>query len=282
MNPGGILGYDHALVLDAQGRPHVVYEDLPGAAGTSGLKYAVRTAGTWQTSLVDPALGAYDCAIALDGAGRPHVAYLSRFTNLLTYAAPNGAAWTRETAASSPGLGFGLSLEVQAACRRSSTIPPRTASATSRGARRDGSPRSSTPATPASSTTPPSAWGTLHVAYHDRRNVYLVHGRSIQLSDPPWALPTVALTSPANGAFLLGVLIVSAAPYSAAGILRVEFEVDGALRHVDATAPYTFAWNASEVGTVLHTLTARAVDATGARVEHSVQVYGVNVRPDAN
>jgi subtilisin family serine protease len=283
VNPGGILGYDHALVLDAQGRPHVVYEDLPGAAGTSGLKYAVRTAGTWHTSLVDPALGAYDCAIALDAADRPHVAYLSRFTNLLTYAAPNGAAWTRETAASSPGLGFGLSLEVQGGMpqilHHSPTDGLRYITRSAAGWK-----SSIVHAGDAGffNDTAVGAGGTLHVAYHDRRNVYLVHGRSIQLSDPPWAPPTVALTSPANGAFLLGVVTVSAAPHSAAGILRVEFEVDGALRHVDATAPYTFAWNASEAGTVLHTLTARAVDATGARVEHSVQVYGVNVRPAAD
>lgn len=280
LTPGAFSGYDHGIVVDAQGRPHIVYEDLWDPAGVPGLKYAVRTGGTWQTSVVDPALGAYDCSIALDTAGRPHIVYVSRYTGAVAYATPNGASWTRETVASFPGLGFGLSLEVPGG------VPQILHHSPTDGLRHI----ARTPAGWKTSfvhaghagffvDTAVGAGGTLHLAYHDYRNVYLVHGRSIQLSDPPWAPPTVAITSPANGAFLLGVVTVSAVPQSPVGLRRLEFAVDGVVRHVDATAPYTFDWNASESGTALHTLTARAVDATGTAAQHSIQVYGVNVRP---
>ncbi len=77
--------------------------------------------------------------------------------------------------------------------------------------------------------------------------------------------PTVALTSPAEGAvFAVGATVSLAADATDAdgSIVRVEFHrADGLLASV-ASAPFAFAWTHAPAG--VHTVTARAFDNSGA------------------
>lgn len=77
--------------------------------------------------------------------------------------------------------------------------------------------------------------------------------------------PTVIITTPANGAsFTAPANIAAAASASDSDgtVSKVEFLVDGVLRHTETLAPYDFPWNAVPVGT--YQLTARATDDDGA------------------
>jgi hypothetical protein len=77
-----------------------------------------------------------------------------------------------------------------------------------------------------------------------------------------------------------GAVTVRADPRSPLGIRRVEFLVDGVASSVDATTPYAFEWDSTGVSNVVHTLTARAIDATGAQAVHTISVQVVNVKPE--
>ena len=75
--------------------------------------------------------------------------------------------------------------------------------------------------------------------------------------------PTVALTSPANGATVSGTVTLSAAASDDIGVARVDFLLDGALLGSDASAPYSLAWNSSGTSNGAHVLQARALDLAG-------------------
>ncbi|WP_375764763.1 Ig-like domain-containing protein [Archangium gephyra] len=76
------------------------------------------------------------------------------------------------------------------------------------------------------------------------------------------AAPAVALTSPASGATLSGVLSLQADATDDVGVTRVEFLMDGALVGSDTTAPFGLDWDSGATADGSHTLTARAYDAT--------------------
>jgi chitinase len=82
--------------------------------------------------------------------------------------------------------------------------------------------------------------------------------------------PTVAVTSPTNGAsFTCGASVqVTASASDADGFVsRVEFLDNGAPINSDTTAPYSATWVASPAGS--HALTARATDDTGGSATSS-------------
>jgi len=94
----------------------------------------------------------------------------------------------------------------------------------------------------------------------------------------PNAAPTVALTSPSDGAmFAAGQPIVMAAAASDTDgtVSRVEFYAGLSRIGEDASAPYSFSWNGAPVGN--HLLTAVAVDDDGART--TSQAVLVTVSP---
>ncbi|WP_299342240.1 PHB depolymerase family esterase [uncultured Pseudoxanthomonas sp.] len=75
--------------------------------------------------------------------------------------------------------------------------------------------------------------------------------------------PTVALTSPANGASVSGTVALAASASDDIGVARVDFLLDGALLGSDASAPYSLAWNSGGTGNGAHVLQARALDLAG-------------------
>ncbi|MEJ2788271.1 MULTISPECIES: PHB depolymerase family esterase [unclassified Pseudoxanthomonas] len=75
--------------------------------------------------------------------------------------------------------------------------------------------------------------------------------------------PTVALTSPANGATISGTVTLAATANDDIGVAGVDFLLDGALLGSDASAPYSLAWSSSGTSDGAHVLQARALDLAG-------------------
>jgi len=73
--------------------------------------------------------------------------------------------------------------------------------------------------------------------------------------------PTVSITSPANGATVVGTISINATASDNVGVTKVEFYVDGALKSTDTTSPYSYSWDSSSVANGSHSLTAKAYDA---------------------
>jgi hypothetical protein len=76
--------------------------------------------------------------------------------------------------------------------------------------------------------------------------------------------PAVALTSPASGATLAGMVPVTAGATDDVGVVGVQFLVDGApLGSEDLIAPYAVDWNTATLPDGSHAVSARARDAAG-------------------
>lgn len=91
--------------------------------------------------------------------------------------------------------------------------------------------------------------------------------------------PTVSITAPANGATVSGTVTVAATAADNAGVVDVQFWVDGILIAQDATAPYTTAWTTIGLSNGSHTLTAVARDAAGNTTTSSAITVTVNTTP---
>jgi len=85
-------------------------------------------------------------------------------------------------------------------------------------------------------------------------------------------LPTVSLTSPANGSIVRGVVPVSATASDNLGLHQVQFYVRGQLAYTDVTAPFGFNWNTTTSPEGPITLMARAVDRAGGTRDSAVTV----------
>lgn len=76
--------------------------------------------------------------------------------------------------------------------------------------------------------------------------------------------PTVAMTSPSEGAVLSGQVVLTANATDDTGVVSVDFQWDSeSFGPPDTTAPYTFTWDTTTFTNGLYTLTAVARDAAG-------------------
>jgi hypothetical protein len=75
--------------------------------------------------------------------------------------------------------------------------------------------------------------------------------------------PTVAITSPADGAVVSGDVVVAVDADDENGVEAVEVLVDGVLVGSDDSPPYQVLWDTAVTGDGAHTLVARAVDGSG-------------------
>ena len=75
--------------------------------------------------------------------------------------------------------------------------------------------------------------------------------------------PTVAITSPANGAsYTVGASVtVTVSASDNVGLVKTELYVDGVLTATDTASPWSFAWNTSGYAAAAHTLVVKAYDA---------------------
>lgn len=94
---------------------------------------------------------------------------------------------------------------------------------------------------------------------------------------PDTEAPVVSITSPPDGQEVAGRVDVTVAASDDRGVVSVDLDLDGELLASDASAPYSFRWDASAAAEGPHTLQAIARDA--ASNEGSSAPVTVNVVP---
>jgi peptidoglycan/xylan/chitin deacetylase (PgdA/CDA1 family) len=92
--------------------------------------------------------------------------------------------------------------------------------------------------------------------------------------------PSVALTMPASGATVNGIVQVAANATDASGVARVEFLANGTVVGTDTTNPYWISWNAASYAGQRVTLSARAVDTAGNSATSSTRQVTVGSAAD--
>ncbi|MFY0522722.1 Ig-like domain-containing protein [Archangium gephyra] len=92
--------------------------------------------------------------------------------------------------------------------------------------------------------------------------------------------PDVAITSPAQEAFLRGTAVLTATASDTQGMARVEFYDGATLIGTDFTSPHQLSWNTAGAANGAHLLTAKAFDSAGnVRTSASVAVTIDNTAP---
>jgi hypothetical protein len=91
-------------------------------------------------------------------------------------------------------------------------------------------------------------------------NRYVQGGRPVTVDNTG---PTVAVTSPANGASLFLTTSVQASASDSSGVTQVVFYDGARVIGTDTTSPYSVSWNLLGVTKGTHTLTAQGRDALG-------------------
>lgn len=82
--------------------------------------------------------------------------------------------------------------------------------------------------------------------------------------------PTAAITSPATGATLSGVVTINTAVADNVGVASVVLLIDGMSRATDTTSPYSFSWDTSGYTDGAHALQITATDAAGNTQNSSI------------
>jgi thermitase len=77
--------------------------------------------------------------------------------------------------------------------------------------------------------------------------------------------PSVTIISPAGNSLVWGATTIDVAATDDLGVTRVDLLVDNAVVASDTAQPFSFVWDASSAPTGMHTLKARAYDASGHR-----------------
>jgi hypothetical protein len=97
--------------------------------------------------------------------------------------------------------------------------------------------------------------------------------------------PSVAITSPLNGAIVAGTILLSATASDDEAISHVSFYLDGStLLGTDTAAPYEVNWDSTSAAEGTHTITALATDSANQTASHAVNVLvdNFNDPPIAN
>lgn len=95
------------------------------------------------------------------------------------------------------------------------------------------------------------------------------------------AAPTVAVTTPANGATLSGTVAFSANASDDVSVSSVGFYVDDVLVAEDSSAPYSINLNTASYSNAAHTLKARVADSSAQTAESSITVTISNASSDS-
>ncbi len=95
---------------------------------------------------------------------------------------------------------------------------------------------------------------------------------NVSVNNADITAPTVAITTPADGASVSGTTAVAASASDNVGVIRVDFDVDGTALGNDTTPPYSVSWDTTGTADGSYTLTATAVDAAGNASSASVTV----------
>jgi len=97
---------------------------------------------------------------------------------------------------------------------------------------------------------------------------------------PDTIAPAVSITAPFNTQIVAGTVTVSANASDNAGVVGVQFKLDGNnLGNEDTTPPYSISWNTTGFSPGTHTLTAVARDAVNSTTSTPINVGVDNTAP---
>ncbi|MCP4146334.1 MAG: hypothetical protein GY757_01165 [bacterium] len=117
-------------------------------------------------------------------------------------------------------------------------------------------------------------WGGGVSAGHEGSNPVTVTMEEDKTIDAYFVLPPeVAILSPSNGAWVAGIVEISARATGTGGIAQVAFYIDGQLKHTDSAEPYVYNWNTAEYGPGAHVIEVKAIDNFGLGSTRSITVY---------
>jgi hypothetical protein len=91
--------------------------------------------------------------------------------------------------------------------------------------------------------------------------------------------PSVAWSTPTNGATVAGNVTLSATATDAVGVVKVRFWAGATYLGYDMVAPYSRTWNTAPLQNGRYTLTTEALDAAGNSVKKTITVTVIN--PDS-
>ena len=128
----------------------------------------------------------------------------------------------------------------------------------------------------ATDTTSPFsfAWDTTTVTdgtYTITASAYDAAGNMAQSSSvsakivntPDFVVPTVAITSPGNGAIIGNSATITVSATDNIGVTKTELYIDGLLKASSNTGSLSWNWNSRKVASGSHIITSKAVDAAG-------------------
>ena len=105
---------------------------------------------------------------------------------------------------------------------------------------------------------------TIQATAYDNVGLSAVTSVIVSIAAPVDTLaPSVAITSPADGATVAGSVGIAATASDNSSVARVEFRVDGILVGSDTASPYAASWDASAASPGAHVVEAKAFDVTG-------------------
>jgi subtilisin family serine protease len=272
------------VALDPQGRVHIAYQSNGGSQQMgAGFWHAVREPWGWRHTLAHVMPFAGNPA-SLDFSGAlPRLAY--RYTEpygvnpSLRHGAWDGTAWT--SAVVHPGLLPAAVSLVEGIAGGSliaydSPVGLMSALGLWGGWARRLVHRGLTGAYHDMARDP---GGRAHLTYTDWHTGFLWHARSLSWQEPAWSPPIVAITTPAPGRTVGGVVPIRATAQGPLGIHHVDLLIDGVLVTRLGAAPYAFVWDTRMAPDGVHQLMARVTDATGATATHAIAVTVVNAAP---
>jgi hypothetical protein len=117
---------------------------------------------------------------------------------------------------------------------------------------------------------------TLKVQAFDSFNNSTIRSISVTVVNPDTAPPTVAITSPGNGANVSGNVTINASASDNKGLQKVRFWAGASYLGFDASAPYAVNWNAGAVANGSYVLKAQAVDWANNTANATVMVNVVS------
>lgn len=90
--------------------------------------------------------------------------------------------------------------------------------------------------------------------------------------------PTVSITNPQNGAIVprRSIVTITANAADVSGVIKVEFRVNGSLKCLDTTSPYSCNWNVPIWKNRTYNIEAKAFDILNQTATHTITVTSSN------
>ena len=129
------------------------------------------------------------------------------------------------------------------------------------------------------STAKPNGSHTLTVKAYDAAGNTSSASVTVNVNNLDIIPPSVAISSPVNGTYVSGTVLVHGIATDNVGVSKIQFYANGVLLSTATASPFAFSWSTSGQSNGLHTLTVRAYDAAGNSSSASVTVNVDTIAP---